>query len=187
MKLVVAIIKPHMVEAVTGALDKIEVSGITLLDVRGHGRQRGHTEVYRGGEYRVDFIPKVRVEVLTTDALADSVADTIVETRPYREDRRREALDPAHRFGCPYPHGRGWRGRAWLTSAAGIRRRWLRRGGRRSRLLLGLHRVGVADERGQPGAGSSVSAVAEELVARRADLRESHEVAVGAHVGTLAF
>lgn len=79
MKLVVAIIKPHMVEAVTGALDKIEVSGITLLDVRGHGRQRGHTEVYRGGEYRVDFIPKVRLEVLTTDSLAASVADTIVE------------------------------------------------------------------------------------------------------------
>jgi nitrogen regulatory protein P-II 1 len=79
MKLVVAIIKPHMVEAVTGALDKIEVSGITLLDVRGHGRQRGHTEVYRGGEYKVDFIPKVRLEVLATDGQADAVADTIVE------------------------------------------------------------------------------------------------------------
>jgi nitrogen regulatory protein P-II 1 len=79
MKLVVAIIKPHMVEAVTGALDKIEVSGMTLLDVRGHGRQRGHTEVYRGGEYKVDFIPKIRLEVLTTDGQADAVADTIVE------------------------------------------------------------------------------------------------------------
>jgi nitrogen regulatory protein P-II 1 len=79
MKLVVAIIKPHMVEAVTGALDKIEVSGITLLDVRGHGRQRGHTEVYRGGEYKVDFLPKVRLEVLTSDLQADTVANTIVE------------------------------------------------------------------------------------------------------------
>src|SRR5207302_5714641 len=65
MKLVVAIIKPHQVEAVTGALDKIEVSGMTLTEVRGDGRQRGHSEVYRGGEYKVDFLPKVRGEVLT--------------------------------------------------------------------------------------------------------------------------
>lgn len=79
MKLVVAIIKPHQVEAVTGALDKIEVSGMTLADVRGHGRQRGHNEVYRGGEYKVDFIPKVRIEVLTSDGHAEAVANTIVE------------------------------------------------------------------------------------------------------------
>jgi nitrogen regulatory protein P-II 1 len=79
MKLVVAIIKPHQVEAVTGALDKIEVSGMTLADVRGHGRQRGHSEVYRGGEYKVDFLPKIRLEVLTTDGHAEAVANTIVE------------------------------------------------------------------------------------------------------------
>jgi len=78
MKLVVAIIKPHQVEAVTGALDSMEVSGLTLTDVRGHGRQRGHTEVYRGGEYKVDFLPKVRVEVLTSDVSASAVADAIV-------------------------------------------------------------------------------------------------------------
>ena len=79
MKLVVAVIKPHQVEAVTGALDKLEVSGMTLTEVRGHGRQRGHSEVYRGGEYKVDFLPKVRLEVLSTDRLADRIADTIVE------------------------------------------------------------------------------------------------------------
>jgi nitrogen regulatory protein P-II 1 len=79
MKLVVAIIKPHQVEAVTGALDQIEVSGMTLTEVRGHGRQRGHSEVYRGGEYKVDFLPKVRVEVLATDGQADRVANTIVD------------------------------------------------------------------------------------------------------------
>jgi nitrogen regulatory protein P-II 1 len=79
MKLVVAIIKPHQVEAVTGALDKIEVAGMTLTEVRGHGRQRGHSEVYRGGEYRVDFLPKLRIEVLTLDAKADEVANTIIE------------------------------------------------------------------------------------------------------------
>jgi nitrogen regulatory protein P-II 1 len=79
MKLVVAIIKPHQVEAVTDALDKIEVSGMTLTEVRGHGRQRGHSEVYRGGEYKVDFLPKVRVEVLAGDIQAEQVANTIVD------------------------------------------------------------------------------------------------------------
>ena len=79
MKLVVAIIKPHQVEAVTDALDKIEVPGMTLTEVRGHGRQRGHSEVYRGGEYKVDFLPKVRVEVLATDGQVEKVANTIVD------------------------------------------------------------------------------------------------------------
>ena len=79
MKLVVAVIKPHQVEAVTGALDQLEVSGMTITEVRGHGRQRGHSEVYRGGEYKVDFLPKVRIEVLSTDNQAEQVANTIVE------------------------------------------------------------------------------------------------------------
>jgi nitrogen regulatory protein P-II 1 len=79
MKLVVAIIKPHQVEAVTSALDAIEVSGMTLTEVRGHGRQRGHSEVYRGGEYKVDFLPKVRIEVLASEGQAEKVANTIVD------------------------------------------------------------------------------------------------------------
>ena len=79
MKLVVAVIKPHKVEAVTDALHDIDVTGMTLTEVRGHGRQRGHTEVYRGGEYRVDFLPKVRVEVLTSNDMAEKVANTIVD------------------------------------------------------------------------------------------------------------
>jgi nitrogen regulatory protein P-II 1 len=79
MKLVVAIIKPHQVEAVTGALDKLEVAGMTLTEVRGHGRQRGHSEVYRGGEYRVDFLPKMRIEVLAVESQAEQVANTIIE------------------------------------------------------------------------------------------------------------
>ncbi|MET0895714.1 MAG: P-II family nitrogen regulator [Acidimicrobiia bacterium] len=77
MKLVVAIIKPHQVEAVTNALDALGVSGVTLTDVRGHGRQRGHTEVYRGSEYKVDFIPKVRVDVLVPETLTSQVVETI--------------------------------------------------------------------------------------------------------------
>ena len=79
MKLVVAIIKPHQVEKVTEALDRLDVSGMTLTEVRGHGRQRGHSEVYRGGEYRVDFLPKVRIDVLVTDDQTDKVANTIID------------------------------------------------------------------------------------------------------------
>ena len=79
MKLVTAIIKPHLVEGVTEALDSMDVSGMTLTEVRGHGRQRGHSEVYRGGEYRVDFLPKVRIEVLVKDGDTDKVANTIIE------------------------------------------------------------------------------------------------------------
>lgn len=79
MKLVVAIVKSHRVEAVTAALDQLDVSGITITDVRGHGRQRGHTEVYRGSEYKVDFLPKVRIDVLVTDTQARPVADAIAE------------------------------------------------------------------------------------------------------------
>src|SRR6516162_21636 len=63
MKLVVAIIKPHVVEQVNEVLGGLDVNGITLTEVRGHGQQRGHNEVYRGGEYKVDFLPKVKVEV----------------------------------------------------------------------------------------------------------------------------
>ena len=79
MKLIVAIIKPHQVEVVTAALDQLDVNGMTLTEVRGHGRQRGHSEVYRGGEYKVDFLPKVRIEVLAKDSEAENVANTIVE------------------------------------------------------------------------------------------------------------
>ena len=97
MKLVVAIIKPHRVEAVTEALDKLDVSGITLTEVRGHGRQRGHTEVYRGSEYKVDFLPKVRIDVLVKDGEAEKVANVIVAEAAHRPDRRRQALGPAGR------------------------------------------------------------------------------------------
>jgi nitrogen regulatory protein PII len=79
MKLVVAVIKPYQVEAVSDALKAIDLAGMTLTDVKGHGRQRGHSEVYRGGEYKIDFLPKVRVEVLVTDAVADDAVRAIVD------------------------------------------------------------------------------------------------------------
>ena len=78
MKLVTAIVKPFKLDDVKEALRELGVQGMTVSEVRGFGRQRGHTEVYRGAEYTVDFVPKVRVEVLTDDADVDRVLDAIV-------------------------------------------------------------------------------------------------------------
>jgi nitrogen regulatory protein P-II 1 len=77
MKLVTAIIKPFKIDDVKAALTDMGLAGMTVSEVRGFGRQRGHTEVYRGAEYTVDFVPKVRVEILTEDGDAERVAETI--------------------------------------------------------------------------------------------------------------
>jgi nitrogen regulatory protein P-II 1 len=79
MKLVTAIVKPFVLEDVKGALEQIGVLGMTVSEVQGYGRQKGHTEVYRGAEYSVDFVPKVRVEVVADDTVADKVVDAVVE------------------------------------------------------------------------------------------------------------
>lgn len=79
MKLVTAIVKPHRLDEVKDALREIGVNGLTTTDVEGFGRQRGHTEVYRGAEYQVDFVPKVRVEVVVDDTDAQGVVDAIVK------------------------------------------------------------------------------------------------------------
>ena len=79
MKLVTAIVKPFVLEDVKGALEQLGILGMTVSEVQGYGRQKGHTEVYRGAEYSVDFVPKVRVEVVADDALADKVVDAVVE------------------------------------------------------------------------------------------------------------
>jgi nitrogen regulatory protein P-II 1 len=78
MKLVTALIKPFKAEEVKDAITAVGVSGITITEARGFGRQRGHTEVYRGAEYTIEFVPKVRVEVLTDDDNARAVVDAIV-------------------------------------------------------------------------------------------------------------
>jgi nitrogen regulatory protein P-II 1 len=80
MKLVTAIIKPFTLDDVKAALEQIGVLGMTVSEVQGYGRQKGHTEVYRGAEYSVDFVPKVRIEVLVDDAAADKTVETIVDT-----------------------------------------------------------------------------------------------------------
>jgi nitrogen regulatory protein P-II 1 len=80
MYLVTAVLKPHRLEEVTSALKDLDVSGMTISEVQGFGRQRGHTEVYRGSEYKVDYVPKVRVDVVCDAADADKVADVIAES-----------------------------------------------------------------------------------------------------------
>ena len=79
MKLVTAIIKPHQLDEVKEALEAFGIQGMTISEAHGYGRQRGHTEVYRGSEYKVDFLPKVRIEVLTTDSEAENIATTIAD------------------------------------------------------------------------------------------------------------
>ena len=78
MKLVTAIIKPFKLEDVKSALEAHGVHGLTVSEASGYGRQRGHTEVYRGAEYTVDLVPKVRIEVLADDADADAIVESIV-------------------------------------------------------------------------------------------------------------
>ncbi|HVX22456.1 MAG TPA: P-II family nitrogen regulator [Acidimicrobiales bacterium] len=78
MKLITAVIKPFKVDDVKEALSKMGANGLTLSEAQGYGRQRGHTEVYRGAEYEVDFVPKVRLEVVVDDAQADDMVAAIV-------------------------------------------------------------------------------------------------------------
>jgi nitrogen regulatory protein P-II 1 len=79
VKLITAIVKPFKVDDVKNALKGVGVQGITVTEVQGFGRQSGHTEVYRGAEYTVDFVPKTKLEILAEDGQAQSIADAIVE------------------------------------------------------------------------------------------------------------
>ena len=78
MKLVTAIIKPFKVEEVRSSLDKIGVSGMTMTEVKGFGRQKGHTELYRGAEYTIDFLPKIKIEIAISNDLVEQVKNAIV-------------------------------------------------------------------------------------------------------------
>jgi nitrogen regulatory protein P-II 1 len=78
MKLITAIIKPFTLDDVKAAVEQAGVLGLTLSEVQGYGRQKGHTEVYRGAEYQVDFIPKAKVEVVVPDESVDKIVDAIV-------------------------------------------------------------------------------------------------------------
>ena len=79
MKLVTAIIKPFKLEEVKEALSQIEIEGMTVTEVKGFGRQKGHTEIYRGSEYTVDFLPKVKIEIAISDDILEKVVATIAK------------------------------------------------------------------------------------------------------------
>ena len=80
MKMVMAVIKPHKLDPVREALTEVGVSGLTASEVKGFGRQKGHTEIYRGAEYNVAFVPKVKIEVVVPDGLLEQVVDAIRTT-----------------------------------------------------------------------------------------------------------
>jgi nitrogen regulatory protein PII len=79
MKLIIAIIKPFKLEEVKAALSEIGIEGMTVTEVKGFGRQKGHTEIYRGSEYTVDFLPKVKLEIAVADDIVGKVVDAIVK------------------------------------------------------------------------------------------------------------
>jgi len=79
MKKIEAIIKPFKLEEVKEALAELSIEGMTVSEVKGFGRQKGHTEIYRGSEYTVDFLPKIKIEIVVTDDVADSVSQAIIK------------------------------------------------------------------------------------------------------------
>jgi nitrogen regulatory protein P-II 1 len=80
MKKIEGIVRPHLIEAVKNALQEVGIVGMTVSEVKGFGRQKGHTETYRGSEYKVDFLPKVKVEIAVPDELVTRVVEAIVAT-----------------------------------------------------------------------------------------------------------
>lgn len=80
MKLIMAIVRPSKVEEIKDSLTRLNISGMTITEVRGHGRQRGHTAIYRGKEYSVSLLPKMKVEIVIPDDMVDETIRTIIET-----------------------------------------------------------------------------------------------------------
>ena len=107
MKLITAILKPFKLDEVKEALQAAGINGMTVSEASGFGRQRGHTEVYRGAEYTVDLVPKVRLEVLVDDKDAASAVDHR-KSSINRIHRRRKGLDNSSRIGCTRSNRRAW-------------------------------------------------------------------------------
>ena len=106
MKKIEAIIKPFKLDEVKEALHEVGVKGITVTEAKGFGRQKGHTELYRGAEYVVDFLPKVKIEVVLEDDLVERAVEAIQQAAPHRPHRRRQDLRLHGRRGHPHPHRR---------------------------------------------------------------------------------
>ena len=99
MKLIKAIVRPNKVDDIKDALDKLHVSGLTVTEVRGHGRQKGHTAVYRGKEYNVSLLPKMQIEVVVADELLDSAVQAIINAA------RTGEIGDGRVFVLPVEHG----------------------------------------------------------------------------------
>ena len=106
MKQVEAIIKPFKLDEVKESLSSIGVQGLTVSEVKGFGRQKGHTELYRGAEYVVDFLPKVKLQVIVKDEMVTPGGRGHLQGRQDRTHRRRQDLRPARRRGRAHPDGR---------------------------------------------------------------------------------
>ncbi len=113
MKQITAIVKPFKLDEVREALAEVGVTGLTVTEVKGFGRQKGHTELYRGAEYVVDFLPKVKVEaVVIDDAVLDQARRCHHQGRAHRQDRRRQDFRAVGRAGDSHPHRRNRRRRS---------------------------------------------------------------------------
>ena len=106
MKIVMAIIKPFKLDEVRDALTAVGVHGLTVTEVKGYGRQKGHTEIYRGAEYAVSFLPKLKIEVAIATDLVDRSDRGDFGGCPHRPDRRRQNLRQFPRASRPHPHRR---------------------------------------------------------------------------------
>ena len=118
MKIVMAIIKPFKLDEVRDALTSIGVQGLTVTEVKGYGRQKGHTEIYRGAEYAVSFLPKIKIEVAVATNQVDKVIERHHRRRQDRPDRRRQDFRLRHRSRRAHPHRRNRRCGALVTRTA---------------------------------------------------------------------
>ena len=160
MKLIKSIVRPNKVDEVKDALAKLNIAGMTVTEVRGHGKQKGHTAIYRGKEYNVSLLPKMEIEVVVPDALADDVVKAIVHGGAHRRDRRRprvraagarELQDPDRREGSLIPDRatRRQRGRVgWTLGAPGASRAGVMR--ERRSIRAEAPRSGRGATRGRP-------------------------------------
>jgi len=106
MKKIEAIIKPFKLEEVKDALAELGIEGMTVSEVKGFGRQKGHTEIYRGSEYTVDFLPKIKIDVVLSDSLVETATAAIVKAAKTGKIGDGKNLRFQRRGGRPHPHGR---------------------------------------------------------------------------------
>ena len=104
-----AVIQPSKLDAVKDALLEAGIEGMTILEARGHGRQKGHTEFYRGREYTVDLLPKVKIEMVVPDEMKEKAIEAIIGAAAHRAHRRRQDLRQPHRRSNPHPQRRARR------------------------------------------------------------------------------